>query len=71
MVWEDCSGVAFAAGGVVPTMDYEGRSRTSLTSERGDGIDLVVDVDMNIPYERMRAEIVAMAESVERGSPAL
>lgn len=70
-VWKETSGVAFAAGGVVPTADYEGRSRTSLTGERGDGIDLVVDVDMNIPFERMRAEVVAMAESVEAGSASL
>lgn len=70
-VWKEKSGVAFAAGGVVPTTDYEGRSRTSLTSEEGDGIDLVVDVDMNIPYERMRDQIVAMAESVEAGPSSL
>lgn len=70
-IWKEKSGVAFAAGGVVPTTDYEGRSRTSLTSEKGDGIDLVVDVDMNIPYRRMRDEIVEMAESVEAGPSSL
>jgi hypothetical protein len=67
-VWKIDSGVAFASGGVVPDDDYEGSSRTSITSEEGDGIDLVVEADMNIPFNRMRREVVKMAESVERGS---
>lgn len=70
-VWKEKSGVAFASGGVVPIDDYEGQSRTSITSKKSDGIDFIVDVDMNIPYERMRTEIVRMAESVEPGPSSL
>lgn len=70
-VWKIKSGVGFAAGGIVPDGDFEGLSRTSITSEEDDGIDLLVEVDMNIPYTQMRSEIVQMAESLTSGPSTL
>jgi hypothetical protein len=70
-VWKIKSGEAFAAGGAFPERDYEGRSRLSVTSEKDDGIDLIVEVDLNLQPQRIRREVVNLVEKVEKGQTSL
>lgn len=66
-VWKKESGRAFAAGGVFPEEDYEATTGVSVSGDRrGDGIDLQVAIDLNIPVDELRSQIVEMAESVTK-----
>ena len=63
-VWKPGDGVAYVAGGAFPASDYEQRDTISITGEPGDGIDLVVRVDLNLRPDALRREVVAMTERV-------
>lgn len=64
-VWKDGKGSAYAGGGVFPAENYAQSGTFSMTSEKGDGIDLTVDVDLNLPVEQVREDVVEMVESIE------
>lgn len=65
-VWKVDSGTAFVAGGAYPAADFEKESTISVTSEKGDGIDATVSVDLNLRPQEIRRTINALTESVEK-----
>lgn len=63
-VWKPSTGVAYVGGGAFPAANYEQEDTISITSEAGDGIDLVVRVDLGLDPDALRGEVVAMTEQV-------
>lgn len=67
-VWKATTNTWFAAGGAFPAEDYETTTGASISGDgEGDGIDVQVAVDLNIPLDQLRRDVVDLAESVTRG----
>lgn len=70
-VWKPEARRAFVAGGAHPAADYERSERVSVTGEPDDGIDIVVEVDLNLKPTWLARRIRRLAESVTAGEPTL
>lgn len=66
-VWKATTNTWFAAGGAFPAEDYETTTGVSVSGDgEGDGIDIQVAVDLNVPLDQLRRDVVELAESVTR-----
>lgn len=64
--WMPDWNTAYVAGGAYPDGDFERESVESVTGgERGDGIDVTVNVDLNLDPEAYREELIGLVERVE------
>lgn len=64
--WKTGRRTAYVAGGAYPDDNFARESAVSVTGDgRGDGIDVTVNVDLNLEPEAYRAELVDLVERVE------
>lgn len=63
-IWKVKSGQAFAAGGAFPAEPYIKSDTISVTSKKGDGIDVTVSIDLGLQPRQLRQEIINLSESV-------
>lgn len=64
--WKTGRRTAYVAGGAYPDGNFARESLVSVTGDgRGDGIDVTVNVDLNLEPEAYREEIVGLVERVE------
>lgn len=70
-VWKANTNTWFAAGGAFPAEDYEATDGVSLSGDgEGDGVDIQVSIDLNVPSDRLRRNVVDLAESVTKSDEA-
>lgn len=63
--WQVDEHTWFAAGGVFPAENYETTNGFSLSGDgENDGIDIQIAINLDIPYEQLRQDVVNLAESV-------
>lgn len=64
--WKTGRRTAYVAGGAYPDGSFARESAVSVTGDgHGDGIDVTVNVDLNLEPEAYREEIVGLVERVE------
>ena len=66
VAWKPDQRTAYVAGGAYPAGNFIRESEMSVTGDgRGDGIDVTVNVDLNLDPESYRGEIIDLVERVE------
>ncbi|WP_158055646.1 hypothetical protein [Halorussus halophilus] len=64
-VWKDGTGTAYAAGGAYPAENFSEEETISLSASKGEGVDLVVRVNLEFGPEQLREELVSLVEGVQ------
>lgn len=63
--WQEDENTWFAAGGVFPAENYETTNGFSISGDgETDGIDIQIAINLGIPYEQLRRDVVDLAGSV-------
>lgn len=65
-VWKAGKGTAFVGGGAFPAKNFAKHSTISITSEKGDGIDVTASLDLNLRPGQLRRNMTDLVSSVER-----
>lgn len=64
-VWKDGTGTAYAAGGAYPAENFQQEDTVSLSASEGEGVDLVVRVNLAFGPKKLRENLVSLVEGVE------
>lgn len=65
-VWKDDKGTAFVGGGAFPAENFAKHSTISITSEKGDGIDVTASLDLNLRPGQRRRNMNELISSIQK-----